>query len=76
MAHFEELQEEIRLHEARIEEHATNLRRELEELAYLALQLWESDEKYRTPNGDHKSDGDIDYLAYQVGEIEEMFDKD
>lgn len=76
MATFKELQEEIRLHEARIEELATNLRCELEELSELARKLWESDEDYIAPDGTRMNDYEVQDLADEVSVIEQTFDKD
>lgn len=76
MATFEELCQDIWDVEARIEEHATELRCALEELAELAHKLWESDENYILPNGLAQDMDDIQYYADEVSNIEEMFNKD
>ena len=76
MATFEELCQDIWDVEARIEEHATMLRSELEELSELARKLWESDEDYYLPDGQKKDRDDLQNMADDISEIEQMFNKD
>lgn len=76
MATFEELCQDIWDVEARIEEHATMLRSELEELSELARKLWESDEDYNLPDGQKKDHDDLQDMADDISEIEQMFNKD
>lgn len=76
MATFEELREEILFREACIEEYATMLRSDLEELSELARKLWESDEDYIAPNGARMDEYEVQDLANTVSDIEQMFNKD
>lgn len=76
MATFNELCQDIWDVEARIEEHATLLRSELEELSELARKLWESDEDYIAPDGTRMNDYEVQTLADDVSVIEQTFNKD
>lgn len=76
MATFEELCQDIWDVEARIEEHATMLRSELEELSELARKLWVSDDDYIAPDGTWKTESELQDLADEVSVIEQTFNKD
>lgn len=82
MATYNDLQLTIHRIEARIEEHATELRVALEELAEQVRKLEEEPyehpddaETYYTVNGTEQTSYDIEDLAASVGEIETMFDE-
>lgn len=71
---YERRQSEIHMLESKIEELATELRNNLEELEGVVRDLWEHDEEYISPNGESLDYYDVSDLADRVGDIEDMFE--